>query len=223
MHPTHDAPAQLDPSTLPAVEKGRGWQDVPVSVTQRVLTHPTLSIAARGLYAVVSALREDPEGAQAVLDATPKDLLHSLVAELAEAGYAWRNSSGGWTVGDLGPEGESSITPDRPEWDEPPTTPNRPEVSQSGWAYAIADSDRRLVKIGTSVDVSRRLRSMQTSSPRELEILWQAEGGAALEAHLHESFAARRVRGEWFDFSNVDAVSLISAAARSFGQARGAR
>lgn len=174
-------------------------------MTQRVLTHPTLSLAARGLYAVVSALREDPAGAQAVLDATPKDVLRPLLAELIDAGYAWRNSNGGFTLSDLGPR------------DEPVITLHRPKLNQSGWAYAISDSDRRLVKIGMSADVPRRLRGLQTSSPRKLEVLWQREGGAALEAHLHEAFADQRVRGEWFDFAGADPVAAIAEAASFFG------
>lgn len=90
------------------------------------------------------------------------------------------------------------------------------DLSTSGWAYAISGPARNPVKIGYSVKPQQRLAELRTGSAVPLEVIWQAEGGAALERHLHQHFTDRRTHGEWFDFSDADAVSLITAAAQSF-------
>lgn len=54
------------------------------------------------------------------------------------------------------------------------------------------------VKIGISEAPHRRIASIQTSNPDELEVLAVVEGGAALEAEMHRRFAALHYRGEWF-------------------------
>lgn len=184
---------------------------MPVLVTQRVLTLPGLSLAARGLYAVTAAFREDEQGARAVLDAADGEVLGPLLEELAAAGYAWHGPDGTFIIGDPLRRNAPAAAPWTP-------APKSSGPSRHGWAYAIADSKRRMVKIGTSRDVARRLRGLQTSSPLTLNLIWQDRGGAALEAHLHEAFSSRRVRGEWFDFAGVDAAALIANAAENFGR-----
>lgn len=54
------------------------------------------------------------------------------------------------------------------------------------------------VKIGISEAPQRRIASIQTSNPDELEVLAVVEGGAQLEAEMHRRFAALHYRGEWF-------------------------
>jgi hypothetical protein len=54
------------------------------------------------------------------------------------------------------------------------------------------------VKIGISEAPYRRIASIQTSNPDELEVLAVVEGGAQLEAEMHRRFAALHYRGEWF-------------------------
>ena len=54
------------------------------------------------------------------------------------------------------------------------------------------------IKIGISEAPRRRIASMQTGNPEEIEVLAIIEGGAALEAELHRRFAAFHRRGEWF-------------------------
>lgn len=193
-------------------ERGRGWQYLPVQVDQQVLTHPSLSMGARGLFAVVCALTNHPDDAQAVLDVLPSEEHELLVAELTKAGFAWRD-------GDDFVIGSSELTNAVDLTAVGPATVvlQNPGPSAAGWAYAVAEADLHLVKIGTSADVTKRLRVLQTSSPRQLRLLWSAPGGAALEAHLHATFAKRRVRGEWFNFAGANAVALIDRAVRSFG------
>lgn len=54
------------------------------------------------------------------------------------------------------------------------------------------------VKIGYSVNVRDRLRTLQMSSPVELKVLATASGGAQREAAYHWQFADHRLHGEWF-------------------------
>jgi hypothetical protein len=56
------------------------------------------------------------------------------------------------------------------------------------------------IKIGVSSDVPKRIRAIQTTSPAELLVLRVIpSGGRELERKLHESFAAHRLHGEWFE------------------------
>ena len=93
-------------------------------------------------------------------------------------------------------------------------TTRRPE-----FVYLIGSLDSRLVKIGMSDDVQRRLDQLQRMSPAVLRVLWQTEGGRELEAALHRKLWKYRQHGEWFDFGNRDAVSLVSRAAVGFKNA----
>ncbi|WP_367139564.1 GIY-YIG nuclease family protein [Saccharothrix sp. HUAS TT1] len=70
------------------------------------------------------------------------------------------------------------------------------------------------VKIGVSADPTRRLAALRGASTADLALLWHTEDGRDLERDLHERFADRRVRGEWFDFAGRDAVAEFAAAVR---------
>lgn len=56
------------------------------------------------------------------------------------------------------------------------------------------------IKIGKAANVSRRLASMRTSQPFEVEVVKTFEDcdGHTLERDLHQRFADSRHRGEWF-------------------------
>lgn len=73
-------------------------------------------------------------------------------------------------------------------------------------------SDGRYTKIGVSKNVGKRLKSLQTASPRRLYLVGQTPGSEALERQLHERFAPQRVHGEWFDLSEADVLSILNAA-----------
>lgn len=55
------------------------------------------------------------------------------------------------------------------------------------------------VKIGYADDPSKRIPSIQTSSPYELEVLLIIEGNFDKESELHKRFQKHRTSGEWFD------------------------
>ena len=67
-----------------------------------------------------------------------------------------------------------------------------------------------LFKIGKSVDPDRRMAGVKSASPIECIGLAAIPcNGIDLEAHFHEQYAAKRVRGEWFALSKEDILSII--------------
>ena len=54
------------------------------------------------------------------------------------------------------------------------------------------------VKIGTSLDVRKRLGALQTGCPEPLKLLHVEVGGEEREKVWHERFRELRVQGEWF-------------------------
>lgn len=93
------------------------------------------------------------------------------------------------------------------------------DAPSTGWAYAVRDSLSGLVKIGCTTNVPARLRSLRTGAPGDLELIWQAVGGRALEIHLHKVFHDQRVRGEWFEFTDAEPVAALTLAAANWGEA----
>jgi hypothetical protein len=64
-------------------------------------------------------------------------------------------------------------------------------------------NERGHVKIGfTRGSAHGRLRTLQTASAEQLDLISVVVGGEPTERELHKRFAARRIKGEWFDFSN---------------------
>ena len=71
-----------------------------------------------------------------------------------------------------------------------------------GYVYLIGPTEGP-IKIGHAVNVKTRLSHIQTGNWQEVGILHTASVpwliAPRVEADLHEQFAERRVRGEWFD------------------------
>lgn len=64
--------------------------------------------------------------------------------------------------------------------------------------YFIWDGDK-YVKVGASEDPERRLKQLQTSSPRKLTLVWSFPfENADDESFAHEMFQWSHVMGEWF-------------------------
>ncbi|WP_406127978.1 GIY-YIG nuclease family protein [Streptomyces sp. NBC_00989] len=81
--------------------------------------------------------------------------------------------------------------------------------------YLMGAESLDLVKIGTTTDVNRRVRTMQTGLPLTLSVLWTCEGNRELEQALHKEFREHNRRGEWFDLTSLgDPVAVVSTAVR---------
>lgn len=68
-----------------------------------------------------------------------------------------------------------------------------------GWVYLIAAIGTENLKIGFSAEApEKRLRSLQTASPHDLQLLALVRGSRRDEQRYHALFSDLRVRGEWF-------------------------
>lgn len=85
-----------------------------------------------------------------------------------------------------------------------------PRPSSTPHTYLIKAEGSPLVKIGFASNPKKRLASLQTGQPMTLSLLWSTPGN--YEDALHEAFADRRVRGEWFDLEAIgDPVAVVQA------------
>lgn len=76
--------------------------------------------------------------------------------------------------------------------------------------YFIRSGKRRLIKIGRARNARTRLAQLQCASPDRLRLLGviHVDEAFRLESQLHRTFAADRVRGEWFKPSS-DLMEVI--------------
>lgn len=74
------------------------------------------------------------------------------------------------------------------------------QYDDSCFVYFIGDPRRKVVKIGVSTDVGRRLTSIQTGYPYPLSILCVIPGDEVLESELQRIFSPLRTNGEWFRY-----------------------
>lgn len=77
------------------------------------------------------------------------------------------------------------------------------------YIYFIMDLDTRLTKIGRSDNPEERLKTLMAQptllpSPHNFTLLDAFLASPDVEMHLHERFADKRVRGEWFDIDEED-------------------
>jgi hypothetical protein len=91
----------------------------------------------------------------------------------------------------------------------------RPQIQYnnvSGYIYVIRD-DESHYKIGLSTNPAARLRQLNGGSPYPLafEILEPCKDIYRVEAKLHEQFANRRLKGEWFALTESDLEEIRHA------------
>jgi hypothetical protein len=70
---------------------------------------------------------------------------------------------------------------------------------RDGWIYFIQIGSSGAIKIGWAKDPAKRIKTLQTSQPKELKILGVIPGTVSDERALHRRFATARISGEWFD------------------------
>lgn len=66
--------------------------------------------------------------------------------------------------------------------------------------YIIEEGENGPLKIGTAVDVDRRIKTLQGGNSNELRLVMSFEGEADLETKIHKDLSEHKVRpnGEWF-------------------------
>lgn len=66
-----------------------------------------------------------------------------------------------------------------------------------------------LIKIGVSVDVTKRIKQIEQASCRRLSLLGTIPGNISIERRLHKQWSACREMGEWFA-PNAEMLASIS-------------
>lgn len=85
---------------------------------------------------------------------------------------------------------------------------NKDETKPSvGFVYLI-QADGEHYKIGSTINLATRMKSLQTSSPNDIELIYstKAENYMDLEFNIHAELTklGKHVRGEWFDLDAKD-------------------
>ena len=91
------------------------------------------------------------------------------------------------------------------------------EFNREGFVYVIYiddSSSKRFYKIGMAKTFAPRIMAHQCSSPFCICVACAFFVGnmRATERHLHDKFADKRVRGEWFELSEKDIVEISKMA-----------
>jgi hypothetical protein len=82
-------------------------------------------------------------------------------------------------------------------------------MKKSGWIY-IAHCDG-YYKIGVATNVSRRLKELQTGSPKPITLFGAVyhKDAYGYESVIHHLNYGRRVAGEWFELSDIEAREIF--------------
>lgn len=88
---------------------------------------------------------------------------------------------------------------------EPPEQPPEDTLPKSGYVYVLR-ADNGLYKIGRSVNIDGRIKRLETVLPYELELICtvKVKDYITTEAKLHQVFADKCVKGEWFKLAKAD-------------------
>ncbi len=76
-----------------------------------------------------------------------------------------------------------------------------------GFVYLMRNGRNGFTKIGYSRSPKHREKTLQSEEP-EVEIIFSAKAQFSLEQSLHDKFARKRVRGEWFNLSAEDIEAI---------------
>ena len=91
-------------------------------------------------------------------------------------------------------------------------------MRRAGWVYLIK-SDTGHYKIGQTSNLHDRLRTFEVKLPFEItpiHAFFCHYDRLFCEKWLHEKFAAKRIRGEWFSLTNDDVEFIKSIQQENF-------
>lgn len=87
---------------------------------------------------------------------------------------------------------------------------NKDVHEQHPWVLYVAREPYGTVKIGITKYLEQRMSSLATACPYDIEVLFTVEVADArwAERQIHERFAHKRVKGEWFRLDEDEIESL---------------
>lgn len=68
--------------------------------------------------------------------------------------------------------------------------------------YLLAEEDGEYIKIGTTLNIERRISDLQAYNPKKLNLVLLLDGGYELEKFLHNKFREYRHHREWFFYTD---------------------
>ncbi len=83
-------------------------------------------------------------------------------------------------------------------------------IAEVGAVYLLREIATGRAKIGWAVDVERRAKTLQTGNPYRLQITAIIAADRRTEAGLHQLFADKKIRGEWFDDHDNEISDVFS-------------
>ena len=88
---------------------------------------------------------------------------------------------------------------------------DKPLRRKACFVYLI-QAENGLVKIGKTVDIRARLKSLDWASPLKLKLLGviRSQFADEIEDELHAEFQDVRIRGEWFALDEDDVVDILN-------------
>jgi len=82
---------------------------------------------------------------------------------------------------------------------------------KDGFVYFIKNGvSGNKVKIGSAIDIDKRILSYQTAFHEKIFVLGyiKSDNYIFLENELHKTFSDKRIKGEWFEFDDLDIFSV---------------
>jgi hypothetical protein len=67
-----------------------------------------------------------------------------------------------------------------------------------GYVYFVQLGNSGDIKIGFSTNIKKRMHTLQTSTPENIQLLGFIAGELPTEKMIHEKFRMLRKKGEWF-------------------------
>jgi hypothetical protein len=79
--------------------------------------------------------------------------------------------------------------------------------------YIISALEAGIVKVGYSINVGKRLKALQNSSPIKLEVSWvsprlRKQEAIEVERSIHQRLTKSRMHGEWFAVGQADCITI---------------
>lgn len=85
---------------------------------------------------------------------------------------------------------------------------NAVKRKQQTQIYLMKNNRNGYIKIGRSVNISYREKTLQSQDP-DIELIFSFPGTIKDETFLHGKYADKRIRGEWFSLSQEDIEQII--------------
>lgn len=123
----------------------------------------------------------------------PSTEIWEIIINLSKAGFITRFGEYYWIINKPPTDGKVKIRKNFP-----PATPSPKYV------YVIEALGR--FKIGVTGDIQARIKTIQTTSPGELQLIcyFETDDAYELEKELHQKFEKKRIQGEWFELTTED-------------------